>query len=76
VVLELAPRARWVLEQYPSERVEEREGGRCRVTLAVSEQAWLERLLLRLGPDAVVVDGPAHVAGEAAARILARYGEG
>ncbi len=76
VVLELAPRARWVLEQYPSEKVEELEGGRCRVTLAVSEQAWLERLLLRLGPDASVVDGTSDVASVAARRVLARYGEG
>ena len=76
VVLDLAPRARWVLEQYPLERVEEAEGGHCRVTLAVSEQAWLERLLLRLGPDAAVVDGEGDVVAAAAARILARYGEG
>jgi hypothetical protein len=46
------------------------------VTLAVSEQAWLERLLLRLGPDASVVDGTADVAPAAARRVLARYGEG
>lgn len=75
VVLDLAPRARWVLEQYPVERVEEREGGRCRVTLAISELAWLERLLLRLGDDATVVGEPSGVASAAAARILARYGD-
>lgn len=75
VVLDLAPRARWVLEQYPVERVEEREGGRCRVTLAISELAWLERLLLRLGDDATVVGEPSGVASGAAARILARYGD-
>jgi proteasome accessory factor C len=78
VVLDLRPPARWVLEQYPVEQVEERAGGTCRVTLAVSEQAWLERLLLRLGPDAEVVAGPGDAAGaarSAARRILARYGD-
>ena len=74
VVLELAPRARWVLEQYPVERVEELDGGRCRVTLAVSEVAWLERLLLRLGSEATVLGEPSGVAAAAASRILARYG--
>ncbi len=75
IVLELAPHARWVLEQYPVERVEECEDGRCRVTLAISELAWLERLLLRLGDDATVMGEPSGVASAAAARILARYGE-
>ncbi|HEX9991876.1 MAG TPA: WYL domain-containing protein [Acidimicrobiales bacterium] len=77
VVLDLAPGARWVVEQYPLERFEEREGGGCRVTLAVSAVPWLERLLLRLGPDATVVDwdggGPRDLAGDAACRVLARY---
>jgi proteasome accessory factor C len=78
VVLALRPPARWVLEQYPVEHVEEAADGTCRVTLAVSEQAWLERLLLRLGPDAEVVAGPdgaADAARAAARRILARYGD-
>ncbi|MGI9023120.1 MAG: helix-turn-helix transcriptional regulator [Acidimicrobiales bacterium] len=55
VTLELEPSARWVVEQYPTETVQQGEGGRLRVTLAVSERAWLERLLLRLGPAATVV---------------------
>ncbi len=73
VTLELAPSARWVLEQYPTEAVEEAEGGRVRVTLAVSERAWLERLLLRLGPAAEVVTGDAEVSAGAARRLLGRY---
>jgi proteasome accessory factor C len=73
VTLELAPAARWVTEQYPTEGVEELSGGRTRVTLAVSERAWLERLLLRLGPAVRVVAGDGAVAGDAACRILARY---
>lgn len=76
VVLELAPEARWVAEYYPVEHVEDR-GDLLRVTLAVTARPWLERLLLRLGPSARVVDGPDELrraASEAATRILARYG--
>lgn len=76
VVLELTPRARWVAEQYPMEQVEERKGGRLRVTMVVSETAWLERLLLRLGTDATVVSGADGVAEGAARRVLQRYGAG
>ncbi|MDQ6799098.1 MAG: WYL domain-containing protein [Actinomycetota bacterium] len=75
VTLELAPPARWVVEQYPTEAVEEADGGSLRVTLAVSERAWLERLLLRLGPAAAVVSGDADVAAGAARRLLGRYRE-
>jgi proteasome accessory factor C len=77
VVLDLAPRAAWVVGQYPVEAVEERADGTLRVTLAIAARPWLERLLLRLGPDAAVVSAPPelHDAGEAAARrVLARYG--
>jgi proteasome accessory factor C len=73
VVLELEPDGRWVAEQYPTEAVEELGDGRLRVTLAVSERAWLERLLLRLGLAARVVTGDAGVATDAARRVLARY---
>ncbi|MDQ3642016.1 MAG: WYL domain-containing protein, partial [Actinomycetota bacterium] len=73
VTLDLDPSARWVAEQYPVEKVEEVEGGGLRVTLAASQPAWLERLLLRLGPRATVVGGDGGVAGEAARRLLARY---
>lgn len=73
VTLELEPSARWVAEQYPVEKVEEVDGGRLRVTLAASQTAWLERLLLRLGPSATVVGGDGGVAGRAARRVLSRY---
>ena len=72
VVLELDPSARWVVEQYPVEGVED-AGGRLRVRLAVSERAWLERLLLRLGPRATVIQGDTDAARHAACRVLARY---
>ncbi|HEX2192997.1 MAG TPA: WYL domain-containing protein [Acidimicrobiales bacterium] len=76
VTLDLDPAARWVVEQYPVEAVEPGEDGRLRVRLAVSERAWLERLLLRLGPAARLVEGDPEVVGEAACRLLARYRAG
>jgi proteasome accessory factor C len=78
VTLELDPAAGWVVEQYPVEKVEPvaGDGGRVRVTLAASQPAWLERLLLRLGPAARVVEGDPSLAATAARRILDRYREG
>ena len=76
VTLLLNPSAAWVPESYPVESVETRPDGRLKVVLVASERAWLERLLLRLGPAAEVLD-PAEVrveAAEAARRLLARYG--
>ncbi len=75
VTLDLAPAARWVVEAYPTEEVGERPDGTTRVRLAVAEQAWLARLLLRLGPDATVVEPPEAdaVRADAAERVLARY---
>ncbi|HYI61667.1 MAG TPA: WYL domain-containing protein [Acidimicrobiales bacterium] len=79
LVVDLAPEALWVVESYPVEAVEPGPDGRSRVTLAVVSRPWLERLLLRLGPQARVVRldpplGPGDPAPAAAARVLARYG--
>jgi proteasome accessory factor C len=78
VTLDLAPAARWVVETYPVEDVREQDEGRILVRLAVSATPWLQRLLLRLGPDARVVeadDATLHRAGrDAARRLLGRYG--
>jgi proteasome accessory factor C len=74
VVLDLGPEARWVAEQYPNEGVEVRPDGRLRVTLRVGERAWLERLLLRAGPAATVVEGDPTIVVDAARRILRAYG--
>lgn len=73
VTLDLEPAAQWVVEHYPVEAVEVLGGGRRRVQLAVSELAWLERLLLRLGRDATVVAGADGVRQGAARRLLRRY---
>lgn len=72
VVLELEPQARWVVEKYPTESVDDLDAGRMKVALRVSEPAWLERLLLRLGPLARVVEGSVGAAAPAE-RILQRY---
>jgi proteasome accessory factor C len=76
VTIELGRDARWVTDQYPVEAIEERTDGGVRIALAISARPWLERLLLRLGPAAQVVDGPDELrsaGAEAAARVLARY---
>lgn len=78
VVLDLAPWAWWVAEAHPVISAEQIDEQRLRVTLAVAGSSWLERLLLRLGPGAVVVDiddslGGPDLAAQAAARVLARY---
>jgi proteasome accessory factor C len=76
VTLLLNASASWVPESYPVESVEEAPDGRLKVVLVANERAWLERLLLRLGPSAEVLE-PAEVraeAAEAARRLLVRYG--
>jgi proteasome accessory factor C len=79
VTIELPPGAGWVLEQYPVEAIDDAGEGRTRVTMAISGRPWLERLLLRLGPEATIVeqhggdDDLAETASSAASRILVRY---
>lgn len=77
VTLDLDPPAHWVAGSYPVEADEERSGGVRRVTLAVASATWLQRLLVRLGPNARVVaaDDPsfAGAASAAARHTLARY---
>jgi proteasome accessory factor C len=77
VTLELEPSAAWVAESYPTEALTERPDGSLSVVLAVSEPAWLERLLVRLGPEARVVapDAFRNLAADAAQRVLRRYRE-
>lgn len=77
VVIELEPSAQWVVQQYPVEDATDLEDGRIRVRLAVTEWAWLDRLALRLGPSADIVESSPEWAGTSAAatRVLARYNE-
>ena len=75
VELALEGAAQWVLDYYPASRVVW-EGHTCRARLPVGGVAWLERLLLRLGPAARVTASqglPPEPGAAAARRILARY---
>ncbi|PLS74784.1 MAG: hypothetical protein CYG61_10730 [Actinobacteria bacterium] len=75
VTVALPSWAGWVAEAYPVRAVDERPDGRIQVVLDVAGPAWLERLLLRLGPEAEVVepDDLEGLAADAASRLLARY---
>jgi proteasome accessory factor C len=78
VRLRLGPEAAWVAESIPVEEQRARRGGATEIVLAVSGPAFLERLLLSLGPAAVVIDPPAtkDAVAHAATRVLARYRAG
>lgn len=78
VVLDLAPAHEWLAATVPARCIEQ-VGDRCHVTLSVSGQAWLERLLLQLGPDSSVLHqdprlGTDDLRAVAARRVLGRYG--
>jgi proteasome accessory factor C len=71
----LHPAARWVAEYYLARDVTERPDGSVEVTLPTATTRWIARLLLRLGPDAEVLE-PASVHDEIVAEAqesLARY---
>ncbi|MGH9163974.1 MAG: helix-turn-helix transcriptional regulator [Acidimicrobiales bacterium] len=75
LTLEAAPTL--TLEAAPAVTVEDKPDGRLRATLPVAGTAFVERLLLRLGPDAEVLEPAEHRATgrDVAARLLARYRE-
>ncbi|MGI9613390.1 MAG: helix-turn-helix transcriptional regulator [Acidimicrobiales bacterium] len=78
VTIELAPDAAWIVDTYPVTVLERRDGVPALVRMVVTAKPWLERLLVRLGPSARVVDSTdlgaaTTIAGDAAARILDRY---
>ncbi len=58
VTLHLTPTARWVVEYYPVEEVRPQPDGSLEVDLLVADERWLQRLLLRLAPQARVVSPP------------------
>lgn len=65
------------MESIPASGTLRTVGDRLEVEVFVGGEAWLERLLLRLGPDARVLE-PAALSSlgvDAAARILERYAE-
>jgi len=65
----------WLLESIPSAVAVDPGARRPVWEVFVGGDAWLERLLLRLGPDAEVLDPieDRRLAPEAAVRILGRY---
>jgi proteasome accessory factor C len=77
VTLLLPPGADWVAESTPVESVVELEGGGQQVVLTVGATAWLERLLLQVGPEARIIDPPEYVdlGVRAARRVLGRYSD-
>lgn len=73
----LTPRARWVVEYYPVEAVEELPDGGLRVRLRVGDPRWLVRLMLQLG-DAGRVEEPADLVAavrSTARQVLDQYAE-
>lgn len=77
VTLELTGSARWVVETYPVEATTELTDGAIRVQLAVLSMSWLQKLLLRLGPDARIVEASdasmLSARATAARHVLSRY---
>ena len=72
----LGPMARWVVERYPVDEVSAPDAdGWVTARLPVASEAWLVRTMLRLGPDAEIVEPVSQrdLARRAAARLLARY---
>jgi proteasome accessory factor C len=75
VTLRLPPTGRWVVETYPTRSVESTSDGGWIVTLEVAGDVFLERLLLRAGPDAQVMSPVSleSVGRDAALRMLSLY---
>ncbi len=78
VTLSVAPAAAWVADTYPCEVLETAEDGTKTVSMVITAVPWLERLLVRLGPDVSVVGheglpGAETLGEDAARRIRSRY---
>jgi proteasome accessory factor C len=55
-VIDLLPAARWVADYYPVESRAETADGSLRIGLRYSSDGWLERLVLRLGGAATLLE--------------------
>lgn len=76
VRLRLRPAARWVAEYYATTAVRELDDGGLEISLPARQLGWVARLLLRVGPDAEVLE-PTELRAEVArlaASTLDRYG--
>jgi proteasome accessory factor C len=74
IVIELAPAARWVVERYPVDSIDD-SGPLIVARMPVVSERWLARTLVRLGPHAQVVepDEWRDIGSVTASRVLARY---
>lgn len=75
VTVALPTSAHWVTETYEVSQAQARDDGRLEVVLTVGSPSFLERLLLRAGPGAEVLDPPElrDLGRAAARRVLSRY---
>jgi proteasome accessory factor C len=76
VTLRLAPAAHWITERYPVDEVSAPDAdGWVTARMPMASERWFVRTMLRLGPDAEIVDpvGADAPVRAAAAAILARY---
>jgi proteasome accessory factor C len=75
VRISIDPSTAWLIESIPTVSPATEVKGRVEFEIFVGGDAWLERLLLRLGPDARVVDPPEYrsLGADAALRLLERY---
>ncbi len=78
VTIRLQPEAAWVADTYPVTVIESTDDGPSLIQMVVTATPWLERLLVRLGPSAEIVDADGlpdatNLGAQAASRILDRY---
>lgn len=78
VTLALSPEGRWVADYYPVEIMQSNPDGSSVVELVVAATPWLQRLLIRLGPDGSIVSSTGLADADAlaqstASKILSRY---
>jgi proteasome accessory factor C len=77
VVLRVDTSVAWVLDSVATRRRQACDDGRVEAEIRVVDEAWLGRLLLRLGPTVDVIEPVSlrDLAARSAARILDRYGD-
>ncbi len=75
VTLRLQPPAQWVVERYPVDEVTRHDDGTIVATFPVASEPWLQRMLLRLGRDAEVIEPTDWhtLAATTARRVLSVY---
>jgi proteasome accessory factor C len=76
VRLRLKPGARWIAEYYATTDRVELEDGSVEATLPAKQLAWVAKLLLRVGPQADILEPPrlADMVLQQARETLANYG--